>query len=324
MGVKQIGDFFEPDDSVHTRTAVRGEMRRRRRRKTTIAVIVACALVVGITGGLIFAFSRGGDGPAVPNVVGMSYQEAERELENARLDIDIDPEQDTRSMDAGELGKATIDDQDPEEGSRAEEGTLVTVHLKGIEDYPEEEPDDNNETAQQAPEEVAPELVPPLDGPPLYPFTKDPSIACGQWPAGSQDYPYFGAARDNNSRIHAGIDVYPPAGEGAPTKAMKDGTVLKVAPFYTRYTGEVTYGVLVDHGDFVANYAELQPPTIKAGDGVKQGDLLGYIGGTRQLHFEKYTPGTTDWISGWYGKKPVNLLDATGMMLRVYDISPGT
>ena len=322
--MRPIDEFFGPDDRTNSRAAVRGEARRQRRRRNTITVVLVCALVAGIIGGLIFALTRSGGGPTVPELVGLSYEEAEKELEKAGLSIEADPDQDTESMEAGELGKKTVDDQDPKEGTKVEKDTFVTVTLKGVNNYEEKPVAEEDEDEPVIPEPATPELVPPLDGAPLYPFTKDASISCGRWPAGSQDYPCFGAARDNNARIHAGIDVYPQAGEGAPTKAMKDGTVLKVAPFYTRYTGEVTYGLLVDHGDFVANYAEVKPPSIKAGDTVKQGDLLGYISGTKQVPFEKYTPGTTDWISGWYGEKPVNLLDATGMMMKVYDISPGT
>ena len=160
------------------------------------------------------------------------------------------------------------------------------------------------------------EMEPPMDGDPIYPFTREESIACGHWPPGSLDYPYFGAPR-SNSRIHAGIDVYPPAGEGAAVRAIKDGTVIKVGLFYTRYTGEKTYAVLVDHGDFVANYAEVRPPALVAGSTLEMGDLVGYISGTRQLHFEMYTPGTTDWLP-WYGEQPANLLDPTQMMLELY------
>ncbi|MBU4174199.1 MAG: PASTA domain-containing protein, partial [Actinobacteria bacterium] len=307
-------------DRTNTRATVRGETRRQKRRRNTITVILVCALVAGIIGGLVFAMTRSGGGPTVPELVGLSYEEAEKELEKAGLSIEPDPDQDTGGMEAGELGKKTVDDQDPKEGTEVEKDTFVTVTLKGVSSNEEEPVAGEDEDEPVVSEPVTPELVPLLDGAPLYPFTKDASIACGHWPAGSQDYPYFGAARDNNARIHAGIDVYPQAGEGAPTKAMKDGTVLKVALFYTRYTGEATYGVLVDHVDFVANYAELKPPSIKAGDTVKQGDLLGYISGTEQIHFEMYTPGTTDWISGWYGEKPANLLDATEMMLRVYGL----
>lgn len=163
---------------------------------------------------------------------------------------------------------------------------------------------------------AAPALIQPMDGAPKYPFTKDASIACGHWPQGSLDYPYFGAPRER-TRIHAGIDIYPPAGVGTPVKAMKAGKVIKVEVFYTRATGEQTYGVLINHGDFVANYAELQPPSVKVGDAVGQGTLLGGISGTQQLHFEMYTPGTTNWLQ-WYGAQPANLLDPTAMMLQLY------
>ncbi|MHB8896677.1 MAG: peptidoglycan DD-metalloendopeptidase family protein [Candidatus Geothermincolia bacterium] len=158
----------------------------------------------------------------------------------------------------------------------------------------------------------------PVDGPPLYPFTPDESIACGHWPAGSTDYPYFGAPR-NGTRLHAGIDIYPAAGEGAPVMALKAGTVIKTGLFYTRYTGEETFAVLVDHGDFVANYAEVRPPGdwVQPGAPVAPGQVLGYVSGTAQLHFEMYTPGTTSWLS-WYGPQPSNLLDPTATILPLY------
>ncbi len=158
----------------------------------------------------------------------------------------------------------------------------------------------------------------PVDGPLLYPFTRDASIACGHWPAGSTDYPYFGAPRAG-TRLHAGIDIYPAAGAGAPVRAMKAGTVVRTGLFYTRYTGEQTFAVLVDHGDFVANYAELRPlgAWVQPGAGVARGQVIGYVSGTVQLHFEMYTPGTTGWLS-WYGPQPANLIDPTAMMLGLY------
>lgn len=163
-------------------------------------------------------------------------------------------------------------------------------------------------------------MVTPTEGTPIYPFTRDESIACGHWPAGSLDYPYFGAPR-NNGRLHAGIDIYPAVGAGAPVYAMKSGTVILAEPFYTRYTGEVTYGLMVDHGDFVVNYGEVQQPSLRAGDTVQCGQLIGYISGTRQLHLEMYTPGTTNWHP-WYGAQPADLIDPTGLMLDLYDIQP--
>jgi hypothetical protein len=158
----------------------------------------------------------------------------------------------------------------------------------------------------------------PVQGPPLYPLTRDESIACGHWPPGSTDYPYFGAPR-NGTRLHAGIDIYPPAGPGTPVRALKAGTVVAMGPFYTRYTGEVTYAILVDHGDFVADYAEVQPPEswVQPGAAVSRGQVIGYVSGTAQLHIEMYSPGTTSWEQ-WYGPQPANLLDPTAMMLGLY------
>ena len=161
-------------------------------------------------------------------------------------------------------------------------------------------------------------IIKPFEGEPLYPFTTDGSVACGHWPPGSLDYPYFGAPR-NGTRLHAGIYIYPEAGAGAPVFAVKDGRVIKVDVFYVRYTGEATYAVLVDHGDFVANYGELQPPAVRPGDPVKQGQTIGLVSGTLQLHFEMYTPGTTSWLS-WYGPQPANLIDPTGVMLEAFGI----
>lgn len=159
-------------------------------------------------------------------------------------------------------------------------------------------------------------LVAPVDGRPQYPLTRTESIACGHWDKNSQDYPYFGAPRSRNTRNHAGVDIYPAGGAGSPVKALADGVILKIAPFYTRANGEVTYGVLVDHADFVANYAELEKPEITVSAAIKQGEAIGRVSGTRQLHFELYTKGTTDWLQ-WYGKQPDNLLDPTDMLVKL-------
>ena len=165
---------------------------------------------------------------------------------------------------------------------------------------------------------ATPRIACPLDGTPRYPFTRDASIACGHWPPGSTDYPYFGAPR-NGTRLHAGVDIYPPAGVGSPVYAIEDGTVLKIEPFYTRATGEVTYAMLVDHGDCVVNYGEVQPPSLKVGARVGRGQMIARVSGTVQLHFELYTPGTTSWLS-WYGAQPANLLDPTPMMLEAFGL----
>jgi murein DD-endopeptidase MepM/ murein hydrolase activator NlpD len=160
------------------------------------------------------------------------------------------------------------------------------------------------------------ELVSPVDAALRYPFTKDASIRCGRWKANSQDYPYFEAPRNRNTRKHAGIDIYPIGGKGTSVKAMKAGQVIKVALFYTRAHGEKTYAVLIDHGDFVANYAELKKPDIKVGQRIGQKVRIGSISGTGQLHLELYETGTTDWLR-WYGERPRNLIDPTSVLLGV-------
>jgi murein DD-endopeptidase MepM/ murein hydrolase activator NlpD len=179
-------------------------------------------------------------------------------------------------------------------------------------------PAHENPLAGRLEAENSKELAAPFDDTLKYPFVKDASIQCGHWGAKSQDYPYFGAPRDRNTRKHAGVDIYPSHGEGTPVTAIKSGKVIKVAPFYKRSNGEVTYGVLIDHGDFVVNYAELKKPGLRQGMQVRKGQDIGRISGTRQLHFEKYAAGTKDWIR-WYGDCPSNLVDPTGMMVELLD-----
>jgi murein DD-endopeptidase MepM/ murein hydrolase activator NlpD len=164
----------------------------------------------------------------------------------------------------------------------------------------------------------AAELSAPMDGVLKYPFEKETSIRCRHWSKKSQDYPYFGAPRNGNKRSHAGVDLYPASGAGTLVKAMKGGSVLKVAPFYVRANGEVTYGVLVDHGDLVANYAELGRPDVTVSSRLIKGQIIGSVSGTSQLHLEIYTAGTKDWTRGWYGQRPANLLDPTAMVLEFF------
>ena len=163
------------------------------------------------------------------------------------------------------------------------------------------------------------EIAPPFDSALKYPFTKRDSQKCGRWRSRSHDYPYFGAPRGGNGRRHAGIDLYPAKGAGTPIKAIQDGKVIRIAPFYKRRNGEITYALLIDHKEYVANYAELRKPTLVTGAVVKKKQTIGFLSGTKQLHFELYRPGTGGWMSwSWYGKMPPDLIDPTDMMTRVF------
>jgi len=306
----------------YSRSAIQREraMQRRRRRAITLGVC-ATVLVVGAVV-LIVALSGGnGNIRKVPMVVGLTYAQARQLSVKAKLKIEVNPEQDYKSV--ADLDRHRVVDQEPADGKDAEAGTLLRVTLKGVPDAktasaPTSQPENPQTTTppQTATSpDPAPTQVAPVDGNPVYPFTKDGSIACGHWPSGSTDYPYFGAPRENG-RLHGAIDVYPPTGKGTPVKAIKDGTVVQVIPdFYTRADGEVCCGILIDHGDFVAFYGELQSPAaLSVGQTVKTGKQIGAVSGTIQLHFEMYTPGTRA-RGNWYGSQPSNLLDPTAKML---------
>lgn len=175
-------------------------------------------------------------------------------------------------------------------------------------------------------------LYPPVDGELLLPFDRDGSVECGNWRAGSLDYPYYGAPREGN-RNHGAIDIYTSGatatdGGGMVVRAIKSGTVISTIEFFYQRssTGEITKAVLIDHGDFVACYCEIRgapnilgsPLTIASGDTVQGGEIIGYISGTKQLHLELYQPGTTS-RTNWYGVEPPDcLVDPTEFVQALY------
>jgi murein DD-endopeptidase MepM/ murein hydrolase activator NlpD len=168
-------------------------------------------------------------------------------------------------------------------------------------------------------------LYPPVDGELMLPFDSIGSVQCGHWCTGSTDYPYYGAPREGN-RFHGAVDIYTTGatatdGGGMTVRAIKSGTVIYVIEhFYQRSsTGEVTKAILIDHGSFVACYCEIRgEPNVlgsslsyTAGATVNGGEIIGYVSGTKQLHFELYTRGTTR-RANWYGlEPPESLLDPT-------------
>lgn len=74
---------------------------------------------------------------------------------------------------------------------------------------------------------------------------------------------------------HTGVDIAAP--EGTPVKASGDGTVLLSGKDYF-YTGNM---VVIDHGQSLQTiYAHLKEATVKEGDVVNKGDIIGYVGQT--------------------------------------------
>ncbi len=119
----------------------------------------------------------------------------------------------------------------------------------------------------------------------------------------------FGDAREGGKRRHAGIDLIAPP--GTPIRAIADGKIIRFGSFWGG-----TYMLLVDHGDFVINYGENSgmAPGLSVGSTVKAGQIIARVGrlntGSSMLHFEMYTPGTTD-NAHWYSTRPSNLMDPT-------------
>lgn len=93
------------------------------------------------------------------------------------------------------------------------------------------------------------------------------------------------------AKEHFGIDIASKADE--PVKAVFDGRVVSAT-----YTLETGYVIAVQHtGNLVSLYKHNSRITKKAGDGVKGGDVIGFVGNTGEnstgphLHFELWHDG---------------------------------
>ena len=95
----------------------------------------------------------------------------------------------------------------------------------------------------------------------------------------------FATSRGGGKRAHAGLDFVAP--HGTKVYAITSGTVQRVAAFYYN---TVAVEVKNDDGS-ILRYCEIKTD-LKAGDYVKQGDMIGTIlraeSGTEMLHMEVY------------------------------------
>jgi len=108
---------------------------------------------------------------------------------------------------------------------------------------------------------------------------------------------YFGWREDpftGKTAYHAGIDLAIP--EGTPILAAADGTVVAVNGLDT-YGGGYGYYVKLSHAEgFETLYAHCSAVAVMAGDSVRQGQIIGYVGDTGRskgphLHWEVYSFG---------------------------------
>ena len=95
----------------------------------------------------------------------------------------------------------------------------------------------------------------------------------------------FASSRGGGKRAHAGLDLVAP--HGTTVYAATSGTVQRVAVFYQN-----TWAVEVKNDDgSILRYCEIKTE-LKAGDYVKQGDIIGTIlraeSGTEMVHMEVY------------------------------------
>jgi murein DD-endopeptidase MepM/ murein hydrolase activator NlpD len=108
------------------------------------------------------------------------------------------------------------------------------------------------------------------------------------WPVSGKVSSGFG--RRGKRHMHAGIDI--PMPKGTPIAAAQDGVVLEVSTNKSRKYRGYGNAALIDHGGgIVTMYAHCQNVSVKAGQRVKQGDIVGTVGNTgrtttHHIHFE--------------------------------------
>lgn len=93
--------------------------------------------------------------------------------------------------------------------------------------------------------------------------------------------------------------------QGTPIVAARAGTVRaargdsRMGGCYPQLSGDANY-VVVSHGDLETQYVHLSAVVVKAGDQVREGDLIGYSGSTGfscgpHLHFKVMRPQGAGW-----------------------------
>jgi murein DD-endopeptidase MepM/ murein hydrolase activator NlpD len=101
----------------------------------------------------------------------------------------------------------------------------------------------------------------------------------------------FGVARDSGARRHDGIDIFAPG--GTPVVAAADGWITRQTT--NRLGGNVVW-IWTPSADASLYYAHLERRAVDAGERVRAGDVVGYVGNTGNarsaaphLHFGIYT-----------------------------------
>jgi murein DD-endopeptidase MepM/ murein hydrolase activator NlpD len=116
------------------------------------------------------------------------------------------------------------------------------------------------------------------------------------WPVTGPISGVFGSQRVLNGeprRPHYGIDIAAP--EGSPVRAPADG-IVAIAEADMYYTGGT---VLLDHGHGLTSvYSHMKDVTVKPGQVLRQGDILGTVGATGRV-----TGAHLDWRINWFKER---------------------
>ena len=125
-------------------------------------------------------------------------------------------------------------------------------------------------------------------------YSEKPPTVDFVWPVNGRISSIFGLRRffnEQERRPHSGLDIA--AAEGTPIIAVADGTVIDTGDFF--FSGNMIY---LDHGQgIVTLYAHLSKISVKPGDKIKQGEIIGLVGQTGRvtgphLHFAVYANQT--------------------------------
>ncbi len=100
-------------------------------------------------------------------------------------------------------------------------------------------------------------------------------------------------------RCHVGNDIFT-KGEGR-IRAITKGKVINIYTFTNICSGGPAIALIIDHGDFVVNYGEINEGdvAVSVGEKVEAGQFLGKATTCGMLHLEVYKPGVSSNIV-WY------------------------
>lgn len=177
-----------------------------------------------------------------------------------------------------------------------------------------------------------------------------------QWPldkSHSKKIPVKGEAgcfwENRGDRFHCGVDLYAP--EGSEVVSIEDCVVVEIGMMTSadilQYWNTTYYVLTKNDSGLFCKYGELSKTTVKEGDRIRSGQMIGYVGAvlnpqridgksppyiqklkdknTSMLHFEiwKEDPVTShkDYLGGnWFTKeKPANLIDPTEYLRSIRD-----